>query len=266
MPVACLANPDARHAAIAPSAAAPGGCSSWRLLPIIFNSGLTVELASWIEPVLHVRGARQVGIRFARQLSHQRGRRLTPVERDRLEPQEQAELDVAMLDRARTALADPRHQGSLVVLPLSFTGFSNGPARLKLTRVFSELSAADRASLILEIHDLQLGTPASRIVETIGFMRPYSRALIVRRTPVRSGLEALREARVRGVSLDDDGAPHQAGQVFGQIKLLRERSREIAAEVMAFGLDSIAMTQIAAAAGATFHSLRPHLLDNPQPA
>jgi hypothetical protein len=250
---ALLAEPPA-DAAGTRAASAP----TWIRTPIRLGSGLQLSLTTWTEPVSHVRSAdRSIGVRLARELSHLGDRPLTLAERDRLQPVEHAELDLASLARAQPVLSEARRSGGVLFLPLSFAAFANGAARMRLNRGLAALDPVERSALVLEVEDLAPGTPPSRIVETIGFMRPLARAVMVRSCGTRAAVEALRDARVQGVVLDAAALAERPGEVFGRLKLLRDRSRGIAPEVLAFGLVDPALATAATAAGATLYSVRP---------
>ena len=235
----------------------PTPIGTWLRTPIRLGSGLEVSLTSWTESVTHVRAQRRIGARLARQVTSPEGRLLTPSERDRLEPLELAELDTATLATARGGLARERRAGGLALLPVSFPAFANAQARLRLLQALAGLSREERGALVLEVEDLAPGVPASRIVEAFGFIRPFARAVMVRSSTARMAVEALRNARVQGLALDAAGLDGKPGEVFGRLKLLRERSQGIAPDILALGLPSPALAPLAVAAGASWYSVRP---------
>jgi hypothetical protein len=235
----------------------PPRSSAWRLTPVRLRSGEQAGLLSWTEPLIHVASGQPVGFRFARMLWSSAGRPLTALERDRLPPGEAADYDAATVGLLQTDLAqDPDGKG-LALLPLGFMGLANPSARLRLASVLGVFSDQARKRTAVEIEDLAVGTPRERIMEAVNFVRPYCRAVVVRTPPIRAALEGLRGAGLRGVSLDASGLDSKPGEVFGRLKLLRDRSRNIAPDVFALGLADETMADLAISAGAALISLRP---------
>lgn len=233
-----------------PLAPAPAS-DAWVRTPITLGSGRPLTLVTWREPVWHARSGRCIALRTARRLLSASGRALSPAERERLEPREHLQVDLATLELVDWAA------GGVVLLPVSFAAFAHSASRLSLTSALAHKRAETSAALLFEIEDLAEGTPASRITEAFGCMRPFARALMVRCEPTRQFVESLRGAGARGVCVDPaklDGSP---GDLFGRVRLLRQRAEGVAGEVLALELPSPELAAVAVAAGAGFYSIRP---------
>ena len=152
-----------------------------------------------------------------------------------------------------------------MLAPASFFAVATASARNRLVAELSTFRPEDRNALMFEIEHLALGTPLDRIKEALDSLRPYCRGLIVRCGPTRAAVEALRGCPTRGLSLDLDGVNGRAGEAFGRLKLLCERSRGVAPDVMALGLPPTIPPQVMVAGGATFYSLRPEPPDEIEP-
>lgn len=241
------------------------GAKAWRRREIALRWGLKASLTSWTETLQHVRWHTDVGCRLARETLGELGRPLTRGERERLSAQEHADLDMIMFERAREVLTVERGSGGLLLAPVSFFTVATASSRSRLISVLAGLRPEERTALMFELEDVALGTPVERVKETLDALRPYCRGVVVRCEPMRAAVEALRGCAIRGLSLDLEGVNGRAGEAFGRIKLLSERSRGVVQDVMALGLPPSVPPQIMIAGGANFHSVRPAPPDEVEP-
>lgn len=240
----------------APSPPAPPP-DAWRVTAVRSLSGRELKVASWGETLRHVRMAQPVGLRIAREITELNGRPLTAADRDALTPVNASELDLATLSHVRDALERWGDRAGFIVAPVSFRALASGAARLRLLEGCRALTPLDRARLIVELEDVEIGVPVSRIVETVGYLQSYTRGVVVRSSPVRASVERLRDVRVLGVALDAAGLDGRPGEIFGRLALLSDRSRGVVPDVFALGLPSEQSAAMVTAACGGFYSVRP---------
>ena len=88
---------------------------------------------------------------------------------------------IARVRHATQSLADNLKIGQrfLMTIPISFELLSSPVARMELTAVCRNLSAALRPYLVFEIGELPYGVPQSRISELTGTLRPFCRGVAI---------------------------------------------------------------------------------------
>jgi hypothetical protein len=152
-----------------------------------------------------------------------------------------ADEDIAFIDLSTLEFAalylpnDPRRDPPLIV-PASFRTMSGRKGRNALIAVKGATSEQIRQGVMIELIDIDIGTPPGRLAEVCVLVGQLCRSVLARIWPVRDPLAPLRGARLHGITFDvreihvDDV---RLGALLRQVALL---SRGKAPTLMAQGL------------------------------
>lgn len=151
------------------------------------------------------------------------GQVLTRQELEALTDTDIARIDAATVRYAELFTSDSEEAGPTgLIVPVSFRTLHNSRGRQALVAA----GAGDKAfktAAILEMVDLDGGTPAGRLAETAALGRAFARAMFGRAPDGLSRFEALHEARFAGLTTDlrQLAATARAGRVTPEVLCAR---------------------------------------------
>lgn len=142
-----------------------------------------------------------------------------------------------------------------LILPQSFRTVAGRRGR-------TALSGAMRASdglkkrLIVELIDLDRGTPTGRLTEVIGLLNATCRGVFARLQPGRDASGPVRDARLHGLTLDGADLPDADGDAAGMLLEFADQVRGQSPMLVAQGLADEGYFAVAEVAGFTHVSRR----------
>jgi hypothetical protein len=182
------------------------------------------------------------------------GRRLPRAAFLRLADPDLARIDQATLDMGLgvAKMIDSDRPG--IILPLSFQTLSSQRARNTLfAGVTPELM---RQRFLIEITNIEPGTPSGRLIETAALLRAYTTGVLARILPGKAAPAGLPEARLAAVALDLTDAGDDEDILVGLMRAFHMRSVNMASSLQVLGLPSRSLFEDALALGFTHASVR----------
>jgi hypothetical protein len=173
------------------------------------------------------------------------------------EPADLEEIDVATIAYVMTLLEEHVQQGGPLVLhvPISFATLAALRGRERLIRMTRPVREAMRASMLIEIDDLDAGVPPSRLIEVVGLVRSLCAGVLARARPSKAALEAVRGCGVKGLAVEAAWLAPGAADLAARLKAYAYHARDVAPNLLVHGLARADMVDQAAAAGFTHASI-----------
>jgi len=165
-----------------------------------------------------------------------------------------ADDDILFIDRATLAFGAmymPKNVRSdpLLILPTSFRTMGARKGRSALLAVEGVTPEQMRHGAMLELVDVDLGTPTSRLAEVVGLVSQLSRGVMARIWPSREPMAPIRGTRFQGITFDLRSLPLDAATLsvlFGHVAKHAHRKAPV---LIAQGLSGPEAMAQAAAAG-----------------
>lgn len=229
--------------------------------PFIFTtgSGLKLRIDFSVEKVVALKLGVVAAIRIEPTVTETVTNRIIPSRAfAKLHDSDLSVIDKATLDYA--ALYVPGIDGTTtpaMIVPVSFRTMSTTKGRAALIDAAEGAPQRMKASVILELVDIDRGTPTGRLVEVAGLLKTLCRAVFARIQGGKDAMAPLVGARLAGVTLD-------AGELAGVderktaalILDFAKQAKGLAPALAVQGLSSEVMFAIAETAGLTHASLR----------
>jgi len=260
-PAAIMSRRTAAATAAAPSASRPAvdPAEERRRNPYIFttNAGLALRIDFAVETVVALRLGVTAALRIEPTVTEGRSGRVIPTRSfAKLSDVDLAVIDQAVLDYA--ALYLPQIGGPdspALVAPLSFRTLGTSKGRQALMAC-GDSPEKLKAGLVIELIDLDAGTPGSRLIEVCGLLKSICRGVFARVQPGSAILPVLKDARLMGISLDAEDLRTNETRMAAQMLDFGRQVRGLAQAVSIHGLPSEVLLAVAETAGATHAALR----------
>jgi hypothetical protein len=174
-----------------------------------------------------------------------------------------SDVDIAIIDRATVEFAarmmsrGPAKVGPPLILPASFRTVAGRRGRAELAFVTGGSSQLLKSRVILELVDIDRGTPAGRLTEVAGLVAAVCRAVFVRLQPGREAIGPVEGARVHGLTVDGADLGDADGDAAGLLLETGAQAKGLAPMLVAQGLTSDVYFAVAEVAGFTHAALRP---------
>jgi hypothetical protein len=167
-----------------------------------------------------------------------------------------ARIDTATLDYGAVFLAKAQPGDPVLIMPVSFRTLTG--RRSRETLVSGPRISADqmKRGALVELTEIDRGTPSGRLVEMARLMRPLFRGVMVRLRPGRDALDSIYAARVQGLILDLTELHPDATQLRAVLRTTAQRIRGAAPALMALGLAEPGHLHLAWEAGFTHAGVR----------
>lgn len=180
--------------------------------------------------------------------------------------------DIAVIDAASLAFAalfiptDTRSQPPLI-LPSSFRTLGARKGRNALINLDGVPAPQLKKSLIVELVDIDRGTPQGRLVEVAGLVGGLVRAVFARVQPVKAAMAPVQGARLAGLTLDGADLVGRDSRIANQILAVGAQARGLSPTLMVQGLPSEGFFHVAQVAGFTHAGVRvPPITASQRPA
>lgn len=170
--------------------------------------------------------------------------------------------DVDLIDRTTLAYAalflpeDARVE-SPVIVPVSFRTMGSRKGRNHLATLEGTTLDRIKQGMLIELVDIDRGTPTGRLVEVIGLLSRMGRGVLARLQPSRDALAPVKGARLTGLTVDLSEYKVQTPQADALLKTMAVQMRGKAAVLIAEGLGHTDQVKMAEAAGFTHAGQRP---------
>ncbi|MDP2259250.1 MAG: hypothetical protein Q8J89_05995 [Caulobacter sp.] len=254
----------ARKVAPSPAAAEPAPdidpAEEKRRNPHMFatGSGLTLRIDFAVEPVISLRHGVAAAVRIEPTVTETVSGRVIPTRAfARLFDSDLATIDLATLHYAGLYL--PRVDAPAarpLIVPVSFRTMAANKGRQALIAAAGEAQGRMKRGLLIELVDVDRGTPQGRLIEVCGLLRTLCRGVFARVQSGRDEMASLREARVAGVTLDAAEFAGDDARLAAAMLDLGRQARGQTPLIAVQGLASQVMFAVAETAGLTHASLR----------
>lgn len=169
--------------------------------------------------------------------------------------------DIDVIDRTTMAYAalflpkDARVE-SPVIVPVSFRTMGARKGRNYLTTLENTTAEQIRQGMLIELVDIDRGTPPGRLAEVVGLLSRMGRGVLARLQPSRDALAPVKGARMTGLTLDFSDFNVQTPQAEALLQTMGMQMRGKAGVLIAQGLGHPDQVKMAEAAGFTHAGLK----------
>ncbi|MDB5475507.1 MAG: hypothetical protein JWP49_1018 [Phenylobacterium sp.] len=170
-----------------------------------------------------------------------------------------ADDDIAFIDRSTLDYGtlfmpkDVRNDPSLI-LPASFRTMGGRKGRNTLIGVEGTRPEQIRQGVMVELVDIDLGTPTARLAEVVGLLSQLCRGVLARLRPARDALAPVRGAKLHGLTFDAREFDLDDDRLARVLQAMALQARGKAPALIAQGLADPAWLARAHAAGFTHAS------------
>lgn len=228
--------------------------------PYLFvtGSGLNLRIDFAVEPVISLRHGVPAALRIEPTVTEpETGRTIPPRAFARLSDADVAVIDQATLHYAALYLAGVDAPGATpLIVPVSFRTMATSKGRQGLIGCAGDAPGRMKAGLMVELIDVDRGTPQGRLIEVCGLLLTICRGVFGRVVPGRDAMEPLKHARLAGVTLDAGELPAEDGRLAALILDYGRQAKGLTPTIAVHGLASPVMFAIAETAGLTHAALR----------
>jgi hypothetical protein len=166
--------------------------------------------------------------------------------------------DVEAIDLETTRFAgELAAPGALpLILPQSFRTVAGRRGRAALSHATRGAADVLKKRVIVELIDVDRGTPAGRLTEVAGLLNAICRGVFARLQPGRDAVAAVRDTRLQGLTLDGSDLPEVDADAAGTLLEFADQARGLAPLLVAQGLTDEGYFAVAEVAGFTHVSRR----------
>ena len=238
--------------------------------PYVFRTatGLPLRIDFVVEEMISLKHGLTAALRIEPTVTETLTGRVIPARAfSRLSDADLATIDQATLDYASLYLprANDRRQPALVV-PVSFRTMGGSKGRQALMACAEAAPDRMKASVMVELVDVDRGTPAGRLTEVAGLLKTICRGVFARVQPGVGGMPPLKEARLMGVTLDAGDLTGDDSRIAAQILDFGRLAKGQAPAIAVQGLPSTVLFAVAETAVLTHAGVRIPMLTAEQPA
>ncbi|MGA0600906.1 hypothetical protein ACO2Q3_09400 [Caulobacter sp. KR2-114] len=207
-----------------------------------------------VETVVNLRLGAPAARRIARAVVNGRtGAALAPADFARLADEDHLHVDLETVDAALAALKDGQPPPILIV-PLSFHSLSGRRSRRDLAE---RLGGEAKGRLMIELMDVDRGTPLGRLSEVGAVAAGLSRGVLVRLSPGRDPAAPVKGYRPHGVTVEASAFGETDSERAAGLLAFAEQVKGAAPTVMTFGLPDDGFFAVAEVAGVSHASTLP---------
>lgn len=163
--------------------------------------------------------------------------------------------DLYNIDKATLAYAAlylPKSKGEPPVLaPAAFRTLQTRKGRNALMLMAGGAIDVLKAGALIELVDVDIGTPASRLTEVMGLISGLCRGIFIRLRPGKDMAAPVKGFRMQGLTLDCSDLPLADTQIALQMLAFGEQARHLAPALAMLGLPNDGFMHVASVAGIT---------------
>lgn len=227
--------------------------------PSTFSSsgGPRYEISFSVEPLLNLRRGVMSAQRIQPVVFHTaRGQAIPTRDFGELPDELVQAVDRAALDYAAWVFSRPGRQPPLI-LPHSFRTLGGRRGRGALTSHPHLPPELVRTDVILEIIDVERGTPQGRLLELTGLIGHVCRGVFVRVQPVKGCVEPVKGVRLQGLTFDAADFAGKDADLAGALLRVGEEAQGLTTALIAQGLPAEGFVDVACVAGFSHAAMRP---------
>ena len=174
-----------------------------------------------------------------------------------LPDEDRARIDQATIDYGALYLPRPEARGGApLILPVSYRTMMASKGRAMLIAAAGTAPELARTSLLVELADVDRGTPPGRLVEISGLLASMTRGVLARAQPGHDPLAPLRGARLTGVTLRAADLSEEPARMASQMLEFGRRAKGAFPLLAVLGLESEDYFAFAEVGGLTHASVR----------
>lgn len=228
--------------------------------PYLFatGSGLNLRIDFAVEPMISLRHGVPAALRIEPTVTEPATGRVIPARAfARLSDSDLAMIDQATLDYAALYLPRVDRAGAPpLIVPVSFRTMATSKGRQALIACAGDVPARMKAGLMVELVDVDRGTPQGRLIEVCGLLRTICRGVFGRAVPGKDAMAPLKDARLAGVTLDASELPVEDARLAAFLIDFARQAKGLTPAIAVQGLNSQVMFAVAETAGLTHAALR----------
>lgn len=228
--------------------------------PYLFatGSGLKLRIDFAVETVISLKHGVPAALRIEPTVTEPSTGRIIPARAfSRLSDGDLVVIDQATLDYASLYLPKVSSPGATpLIAPVSFRTMATSKGRQLLIELAGEHPGRAKMGLMVELVDVDRGTPQGRLIEVCGLLRTLCRGVFARAMPGKDAMAPLKEARLAGVTLDAGDLPVEDSRLAAMILDFGKQAKGLTPAIAVQGLSSQIMFAIAETAGLTHAALR----------
>jgi len=214
--------------------------------------GQTLSLEFAIEPLVNLRRGAMAAVRIEPVVRHVRSGKLIPSTAfARL-----SDDDVGVIDRAAATFAANCSHNLSLILPLSFRTMAARRGRAELAAATSGSRDDLKRRIIVELTDIDRGTPAGRMTEVAALVGEIFRGVFARLPAGRDAMAPVQSARLQGLTLDASELAGTDSEAAGLLLEFAAQAKGLAPTLVAQGLPAEGYMAVAEVAGFTHAALR----------
>lgn len=142
-----------------------------------------------------------------------------------------------------------------LILPQSFRTVAGRRGRSAISGAMKTPEGLKKR-LIIELVDINRGTPSGRLSEVVGLINATCRGVFARLSPGRNAAAPVRDVRLHGLTLDGSDLPETDGDAAGALLEFADQIRGLSPMLVAQGLADDGYFAVAEVAGFTHVSRR----------
>jgi hypothetical protein len=135
--------------------------------------------------------------------------------------------------------------------PVALNAAAYSASRFRLLNALRDLPEQVRRFLILEVVEISEGLPQGRLMETVGMLSPYCRAVLARAPSVHVDVRAWRGCGLSGVSVECDRLAPGDRSAESRLGIFARRAEEATLSCVGYSLPSRSLMVTAWASGFT---------------
>ena len=226
----------------------------------VIASGETVRVDFALEPLVNLRHGVTAALRVQPTIRMvASGAHVPTYALWRLSDEDVAFIDQATVRFGSLFLRKDRRAKAPIILPVSFRTMAVRRGR----NLFLDLEGTPpehvKNGAMIELVDVDHGTPAGRLAEVVGLLGQLSRGVTTRIWPGRNAVEPIRGSRVRGVALDVGDIPLEPDAMRALFQAMAHQIHGHAPAMIAQGLPAQSWMDQVQAIGFTHATVRPKI-------
>lgn len=224
----------------------------WSILNFATADGRGLALDLGFEPVINLRNNAPVATRIKTLACEADGGGPSAARWiERLTPRDQTKVIEGIAEAALNLYEDGE---AGVVIPCSIYTIATLRNRALVVERLQAVKQRPTKPVILELTDVDQGTPQGRLLDAASLLQPHCRAVIARLGSSRPDVEMLRTARLAGVSID--GAGLDGRELIARVAGTAQMGK-VGSLLFVYGLPSSAAGDLAMVQGATHGGMAP---------
>lgn len=255
-----ISAPRPKPPAAAPSGTAISAADEAKRNPVSFvtANGARLQMRFAVEQLVSLRHQMTAALRIEPTVTDlSSGRTISARALAKLTDAELSRIDEATIDYGALYLAAAAERSRTpLILPASYRTMMASKGRGLLIAAAAKAPESIRTGLLVELIDVDRGTPHGRLIEIVGLLRTLTRGVFVRGGLAKDALEPLRGARLAGVTLDAGEMASEPSRLAGALIDFGRQAKGLAPALACQGLPSADYFPVAEVAGMTHAAVR----------